>query len=338
MPYKVSVIIPTYNAEKYLLNSVNSIINQSIGFENIELILVDDNSNDATPNIIKNLSEKYTNIISVLSKKNTGTASEPRNIGIQNASADYIMFLDNDDEYYEDTCEVLYNAITNNNVDIVTCRYDMFKNNKLIKPKSFLDKYPDILEFDDINEFPELLTLGFPTMIWTKIFRKELILSNNIKFPKGHLYEDVYFTSKYYINTSNILILNNFVGYKYNVRIEDGNKSTSQNFNKALVEKQLNGFLDVMNLIKDDENKYSFLFNEMVVDMSKIYIYSDLDNAYQKYVVEVLSEFYKKYSIFSRIHTASLPFNILINIFIVLFSKSNKLMIFVSNLYTRIHK
>lgn len=63
MKYKVSVIIPAYNAEKYLKTAINSVINQTIGFENVELIIVNDNSNDNSKQIIKEYSDKYDNII-----------------------------------------------------------------------------------------------------------------------------------------------------------------------------------------------------------------------------------------------------------------------------------
>lgn len=65
MNYKLSVIIPTYNAEDYLLEAVESVKKQTLGFENIELILVDDNSNDSTKEILTNLSSEYENIKSI---------------------------------------------------------------------------------------------------------------------------------------------------------------------------------------------------------------------------------------------------------------------------------
>lgn len=80
---KVSVIVPTYNAEDCLMNAVNSIINQTIGFENIELILVDDNSNDGTKEILRELSETHENVISIFLDENTGSPSKPRNIGME---------------------------------------------------------------------------------------------------------------------------------------------------------------------------------------------------------------------------------------------------------------
>lgn len=67
--YKISMIIPVYNAEKYLKRTINSIINQSIGFENIELILVDDNSQDNSKSIIEEYVAKYDNVIGIYSNR-----------------------------------------------------------------------------------------------------------------------------------------------------------------------------------------------------------------------------------------------------------------------------
>ena len=144
MNYKLSIIIPTYNAENYLLEAINSIKNQSFGFENIEIILVDDNSSDNTKTILKELSQENENVKSIFLNDNSGTASQPRNVGIENASSPYIMFLDNDDIYYPKMCEEMYNAINDNGVDVVSCRYDI--NSEI--PKSFLDNFnPEKYDF-----------------------------------------------------------------------------------------------------------------------------------------------------------------------------------------------
>lgn len=125
MTYKISIIIPTYNAKNYLMTAVDSVINQSFGFNNIELIIVDDNSSDGTKEILKELSNKYGNIVPIFLKENTGSPSKPRNIGIQNASSEYIMFLDNDDYYCPNFCETMYNTIIKYNADVISCRnYD----------------------------------------------------------------------------------------------------------------------------------------------------------------------------------------------------------------------
>lgn len=96
MTYKISVIVPIFNAENDLKNAINSVINQTIGFENIELILVDDCSTDNSKNIINYYLTKYPNIKAIF-LKNTGNPSKPRNIGIDKSTGEYLMFLDSDD-------------------------------------------------------------------------------------------------------------------------------------------------------------------------------------------------------------------------------------------------
>ena len=347
MNCKLTVIIPTYNAEDHLLESVNSLKEQSFGFENIELILVDDNSNDSTKAIIKELSEKHENIKSIFLEENSGTASKPRNVGIENASTEYIMFLDNDDIYYPKMCEEMYNTITEYDVDIVSCRYEI--NNK--KPNSFIDnfnpknhdfkgKYDDekgIIYMDSIDDFPGIMTLGHPTMIWSKIFRKSFILENDIQFPKGNLYEDVYFCTAAYTKADGIIILNHFYGYGYQLRTEGENKSTCQIFSKSMLQKQLRGFLNIMDLLKD-ETKYDTLKSELIIDMTKIYMYADIEKDCQDKFLNIMKPYYKNYKISTRVNTASLPLNLVINIFIKIFSLNNNLAIFIKNLFLKIKK
>ena len=84
--YKISIIVPVHNSEKYLRNSLESIINQSIGFENIEVIIVNDASTDGTKDIIDEYSYKYNNFKPIHLTENTGAAYGPRNIGLRKAT------------------------------------------------------------------------------------------------------------------------------------------------------------------------------------------------------------------------------------------------------------
>lgn len=347
MNYKISVIIPTYNAEDYLLDAVESIKNQTLGFENIELILVDDNSSDNTKTILKDLNQSYENIKSIFLEGNSGTASQPRNLGIDNASSDYIMFLDNDDIYYPKMCEEMYNTIHDNNVDVVSCRYDI--NTK--RPNSFLDNFnpkkyefkgkydkeKDIIYLNSVEDFPNIMTLGHPTMIWTKIFRKSFILENSILFPKGDLYEDVYFSANSYLNAKGIIILNSFLGYGYQLRTEGEDKSTCQIFSKSMLQKQLRGFLKIMDFLKN-ETKYDTLKSELIIDMTKIYMYAEIERDCQNKFLNIMKPYYKNYKIGTRVNTASFAFNLAINIFIKIFSLNNSLAIFIKNLFLKIRK
>jgi len=90
--YLISVILPVYNVEDYLDRCLNSLLGQTIGFENLEILFIDDCSKDNSYEIIKEYSKQYDNIKVYQTENNSGSAGRPRNIGLKNASADYIMF------------------------------------------------------------------------------------------------------------------------------------------------------------------------------------------------------------------------------------------------------
>lgn len=115
----ISIIIPVYNAENSIKRAFDSLLNQTIGFENLEVILIDDNSTDDSPNIIKDYSNKYGNVKTIFLDKNSGSGGKPRNIGLMYTTKDYVMFSGSDDEFFNDACEVLYGEITSEDIDIV---------------------------------------------------------------------------------------------------------------------------------------------------------------------------------------------------------------------------
>lgn len=120
MSYKISVVIPVYNAQNDLSKAIDSIINQTFGFENIELILVDDASTDNSKEIIKEYQSLYDNIRLGELKQNSRLPGKPRSLGIDYASADYIVFLDSDDTYEKDAFEILYDTVQKENSDFVS--------------------------------------------------------------------------------------------------------------------------------------------------------------------------------------------------------------------------
>lgn len=117
---KVSVIIPVYNTELYLERCLNSILNQT--FKDIELIIVNDNSNDSSPKIIETFINKNNNIKYIDNKENKGV-SNCRNEAIKISSGEYLLFVDSDDYLEENMIEIMYNEASNNDLDIAMCGY-----------------------------------------------------------------------------------------------------------------------------------------------------------------------------------------------------------------------
>ena len=259
MDYLVSVIIPTYNAENFIEDTINNIRNQTIGFENIELILVDDHSSDSTKNIIEKNSQKFNNIKSYSTETNSGTPSRGRNIGIERAQSDFVMFLDQDDKYHSRMCEILYNTIIETDTDFVMCNHRLIHENETIEENADLDSSFYICNpKEDMKIFSQ-------NHIWEKIYKKSFLEKFDIKFPEGYFMEDVYFSMKSYLNTDKIAYLENYYGYEYNIRDSDGDLSESHKITKNWYYKSIKTFFficeffheanrqDLLNILMKDE-------------------------------------------------------------------------------------
>lgn len=212
--YKISIIIPTFNIEYDLKRAINSLLRQSIGFENLEVIMVDDCSTDNTRKIILEYAKEYDNIKPIFLKENSGGAGKPRNIGVKQAVSEYIMFLDNDDEYADNACEIFYNKMKETNVNlIVGCHINnLFKHYQ--KPLEITEP-PIFKEINILNNPDELYDpiTNYAGAVWCKIFKKEFLLKNNIECLEK-LPEDVYFMHQCYYLNPNVLFLTNL--YLYN--------------------------------------------------------------------------------------------------------------------------
>ena len=201
--YKISVIIPTYNTGNIIHRTLLSIENQTLGIENIEVILVDDSSNEDTVNIL-NKYAKLDNYKIIKIKNRTGSPGTPRNIGLTEATSDYVMFLDHDDFFEIDALEILYNAIKNNDCDLAYGTYvsvDFGIPTKIIYPDEKQGIFANIDENERIIAFP-------PPSIWTKLFKREFLIKNNILFTE-FLGEDAIFMTKALTNANGINYLGN---------------------------------------------------------------------------------------------------------------------------------
>lgn len=125
---EVSIIMPTHNDEKFVRDTINSVLNQT--FNDFELIIIDDNSSDNTLSIIKEFKDKRIKLI--INKENKGAAFS-RNVGLSTAKGSYIAFLDGDDRWYPEKLKTQYDFMKNNNYCFTYTDYELIdeKNNKL---------------------------------------------------------------------------------------------------------------------------------------------------------------------------------------------------------------
>lgn len=221
MEYKISVIIPCYNAENTIERAITSVINQTFGFENIELLLYDDASTDKTPNIIKEYSKKYSNIIPILSQENSGKPGKGRNTCIKRSSSEFIMFMDNDDEYEENICKKLYDKINSEDYDLVSCSYINFDG--ITNPKIYLGYLSEKATKESENEViftrPNIFYYN-NIMIWNTIFKKEIIVKNNILFPEKDFGEDIWFSMIYKLYVNKLCYLKSYFGHMRHVQYD----------------------------------------------------------------------------------------------------------------------
>lgn len=216
---KISIIIPVYNAERYIEKCLKSIINQTL--TEIEVIIINDGSHDKSLEICENYANQDPRI-RIIDKENQGV-SIARNKGIEEAKGKYIMFIDADDWIENNACEILYSEIKQNSADLCFCNHIIEYNDRVKKVK-FYDENSMILK-DDIrrkiilplieenqNKIHEKASFRSP---WGKLFKKSIIIDNNIRFNKElSIGEDFIFNLEYLSKSEKVVMSDNYL-YHY---------------------------------------------------------------------------------------------------------------------------
>lgn len=207
---KLSVIVPIYNVEKYLSECLQSIINQNI--KDIEVIMVNDGSTDSSKFIAETFIEKDNRFI-LINQENKGL-SAARNKGLSIAKGEYIFFIDSDDFIIDNNLEKMINIIEQDNSDVIAGRMvRVFEKGKIILDSNYFDLYNKNLCTN--KEYLLISNQYNWAPVWLYIFRRELLISNNIKFKEGFLHEDEDFTPRVLLRAKDISIYNKeFYGYR----------------------------------------------------------------------------------------------------------------------------
>ena len=213
MNEKISVLVPIYNAEKYIKRCIDSIINQS--YKNIEVILIEDGSTDNSYNIIKEYQEKDDRI-KIFSIENNGVA-DARNKAVDNSTGDYITFVDSDDYIEEDYIETLYTNLKKYNSDIAVCNcFNVIEETGKKDYKTF--GISEVKEYTNEEAVKNLFYYNFLRHSpWGKLYKKEVW--NNIRFPLGKNYEDLAILYKLFLNSKKVIYIPK---EKYNYTIRKG--------------------------------------------------------------------------------------------------------------------
>ena len=289
--FKISVIVPMYNVEKYLKKCIVSVIQQTMGFEeNIELILIDDNSSDRSFEIAQSYAEKYSNNI-VLKKleQNSGSGGKPRNEGIKLAKGKYLMFSDADDFFAEDAFEVMYNAIEEKNADFIVANWNYAdsKGNPWEKPVFDEEKFQDFkLSITDYSDSFYVMN----SSMCNKIFRKSFIEENKILCLEDVPGEDTYFSMKAFLCAANVYYIKNIMYYYRQRNMSYKTASISWNCSKGFFKGMNIAYKKTYDLFveKNQLQFYRFLYARNMTYL--LYRFIDSTKLNKEDRLEILSE------------------------------------------------
>lgn len=188
--YKVSVIVPVYNGEKFLPHMLDCLVNQTLGDE-LEIVVVDDGSTDASLAMAQKYAKAYPDRIRVVHTENGG-AAHARNVGLGIATGEYLAFADCDDTVDVSMYEMLYIKAAETDSEIVTCGY--------LRVDGFDVQCRDYVRYGcfgyRLYQAPSLLRRNVPYSV-TKLYRAEFVRANSLRFDEDlRIYEDLLFSYK----------------------------------------------------------------------------------------------------------------------------------------------
>ena len=251
MKPEISIIIPVYNAEKYLAECLESIISQT--FADIEVLCINDGSKDSSLEILNTFAAKDKRI-KVFSQENSGPA-KARNVGLENAQGEFLMFCDSDDTYEPTMCEDMLTAIKTHDVDFVMCDVNMIEvDHNHGRNQGNIDYHR--LHYKGSHQLTTWLKTKINVLVWNKIFRMSILKKYSIVFPPVYQYEDNSFSWEY------LNVCNTFYGLDkklYNYKIHNNSlmsklftSKTDTAFDKIYVLKHFLNFLKNNNLLANN--------------------------------------------------------------------------------------
>lgn len=313
---KVSIIVPVYNAERFIEIGIKSVLEQT--YKNIELVLVDDGSTDSSLTILKKYQKKYIDIIKVFHKENSGVG-DTRNFGVDKCTGDYITFMDADDYLNNDYIEVMIKSVENNDI--------------LISGYNQVDEDHKLIFSRHIKPVPSAKYRQM--VIWAKLYKKQFIIKNNIKFNELKIGEDISFSLDSYIATNKVKCIN-YVGYnnvsnQYSVT---KNSEIKKDINITYLISVLINKCNNKKFVNNNKKELQFFFMKLFVnylyDKARVYDYNLLYDFYLENMNNI-KKFFKKNNIkYSFMYNNVEPFgiNVAINIVILVDKiKFNKILV-----------
>lgn len=207
MEVSIGVIIPVYNVEKYLEECLDSILNQTVPFN--EVIVVNDGSTDRSLDICRNYENEYMQFV-LINQQNHGLA-EARNRGLDVAESDYIIFVDSDDYIDNKFCEIIKKVISNVEADVIYYAADIQYDIpiKISKEEYARDKSICDIEMTGFESLKLLFPAAYQMSACMSVYRRYFLKQQNIRFIKNILYEDRFFSLRVITEASKAMYIQN---------------------------------------------------------------------------------------------------------------------------------
>ena len=277
----ISIIVPVYNTEKYVQSCLESLIKQT--YKDIEIIVVNDGSNDESLVKCKEIAEKDSRI-KIFTKTNGGL-SDARNYGINKAEGTYLGFVDSDDYISENMYESLLSGITYNNADIAVAAINQVDEiGNILKTRSIDGEEKLLTKYEGMEEL--LFSQRISNSVCNKLFKRELF--SKIRFPVGKLYEDEYVTYKLFDKAHKIYICTNaFYFYRYNESSITHCKFSEREFDRIIaselkIEFCNNNYPKLVHLAE------KYLVYDAIIALSKMDVYK---KSYDRYIAKNIRKY-----------------------------------------------
>lgn len=285
----VSVIIPTYNVERYIDDCIESVVNQT--YDNLEIIVIDDASSDATPYLLKSFKDK---IILSLNEKNKGQGAV-RNQGLNKAKGEYVLFVDSDDWIESDTIEILVKTALQTEAEMVRFNGIPYFEGEA---DPFLEKqynFSSVLEEKTFYADGGLLQANqkaYSASPCLYLIEREVIEEEQIRFPEGILHEDEVFTTKCFLSVKSMVYVNRaFYHRRYRIA------STMTQITPSHKRKSFDSYMKVFELLEAEYKRSEY--NEKQKSFLKRQLLSIYSGLQQSDVPPILKKKLRKFKIIS---------------------------------------
>lgn len=266
---KVSVVIPAYNAELYISNTIESLLSQTL--KEIEILVVDDGSTDTTPSIVKEYATSYDNV--TLIEQQNSYAGVARNNGMQHSTGEFLYFLDADDFIEKTALAKMVKRAEDTNADVVICRSLFFDNET--SDTSPIDyalrwvNFNDTLSGQDLADILFQFCVGWP---WDKLFRRSFIEEADLTYQDLRTTNDAYFVFMALILARRVSFVNDYLVYYRTNNSSSLSRSRSKSWwNAFLAAEAIEERLKKEDLFSTFQNTYlNWLFNFSVWNLLTI--------------------------------------------------------------------